>query len=394
MFHLYLLRYRLLLSSLVILSLTIITFSALSLDKEYSIKSNKKDAVPIIEKLEIIGDSQVNGAITKGDKKVKIKTIIRNENIKVKDICADLSQITGNPKDKSVRPLKQNIIIIDDCIYVNWFASPDKNMLGRDSIKVKVSARNRAGKLKDRSASANVFINPINHEIYTTRTNDGEARIEIALKRSVAGNTPFRIVVEPENVDGLYDHFPEYFKPVEGCKAYRIFAEDIHGSKLKDNQVGDAFTLGIEYPKWIRPELAQNLRLFTLSNNRWINVPSQTDISGFMVRAENIQSLGVYQLLAQESVSNEEIIAYPNPVQFGRFGDVSKTLKFINVPLGSVIEIYAVTGEKIREVKEPDKNKVEWDGTKDNGDLVTSGLYLYRIRVAGKDTYGKIAVLQ
>ena len=382
------------LSSLVILSLTIITFSALSLDKEYSIKSNKKDAVPIIEKLEIIGDSQVNGAIAKGDKKVKIKTIIRNENIKVEDICADLSQLTGNPKDKSVKPLKQNITVIDDCIYVNWFASPDKNMLGGDTVKVKVSVRNKAGKLKDRSASANVFINPINHEIYTTRTNNGEARIEISLKRSVAGNTSFRIVVESENMDGLYDHFPEYFKPVEGCKTYRIFAEDIHGSKLKDNQVGDAFTLGIEYPKWIRPELAQNLRLFTLSNNRWINVPSQTDTSGYMVRAENIQSLGVYQLLAPESVSNEEIIAYPNPVQFGRFGDVSKTLKFINVPLGSVIEIYAVTGEKIREVKEPDKNKVEWDGKKDNGDLVTSGLYLYRIRVAGKDTYGKIAVLQ
>ena len=400
MLHLYMLRYRLLLSSLIILSLTTITFSALALDKD-PIKSKvsftnstKKDAVPVVEKLEILGDSQVSGAIAKGDKKVEIKAIIRNENIKVEDICADLSQLTGNPKDKSVKPLKQNVTVIDDRIYVNWFTSPDKNMLGRDLVTVKVFARNRDGKLKDRSASAKVFINPTNHETYTTRTNDREARIEITLKRSVEGNMPLKIVAEPENVDGLYDRFPEYFKSIEGCKSYRIFAEDIHGSKLKDDQVSDIFTLSMEYPKWIRPELAQNLKLFTFSNNRWINVPSQTDISNYMVRAENIQSLGVYQLFAPASMITEEIIVYPNPVQFGRFGDVSKTLKFINIPLGSAIEIYAVTGEKIREVKEPDKNKVEWDGKKDNGDLVTSGLYLYRIRVAGKDTYGKIAVLQ
>jgi hypothetical protein len=112
-----------------------------------------------------------------------------------------------------------------------------------------------------------------------------------------------------------------------------------------------------------------------------------------MVVTESARQSGTYQLLAVTDVVGQDIIAYPNPIQFGEFGGVKKTLKFMNVPLGAMVEIYTVTGDKIREL-EAKESLVLWNGEEEDGELVTSGLYIYRVQMPGGEAFGKIAALR
>jgi len=207
---------------------------------------------------------------------------------------------------------------------------------------------------------------------------------------------PINIEVEPIAEDSLYAYqdLPKNMSIPKGTKAYRVVAKDVSGKIIEDRKINSKFTLELGYPDNIKPETAYNLKLFTLLGNRWLPLSSQVDTSHKIVKTEDAMLFGTYRLLAPVSAELKGIFVYPNPVQFGNFGGVNKTLKFRNIPLGSVIEIYTVTGEKIREIKETSDTEVPWNGKKDNGDLVTSGLYIYRIQTAGSESFGKIAVIR
>ena len=207
---------------------------------------------------------------------------------------------------------------------------------------------------------------------------------------------PINIEVETISEDSLYAYqdLPQNMSIPKGTKTYRIIAKDVSGKIIKDRKINGKFTLELGYPDSIKPETAYSLKLFTLLGNRWLPLPSQVDTSHKTVKTEDAMLFGTYRLLAPASAELKGILIYPNPVQFGNFGGVNKTLKFHNIPLGSVIEIYTVTGEKIREISETSDTEVAWNGKKDNGDLVTSGLYIYRIQTAGSEAFGKIAVIR
>jgi hypothetical protein len=159
-------------------------------------------------------------------------------------------------------------------------------------------------------------------------------------------------------------------------------------------EVKNKWTLGIRYPNYIKPDFARNLGIFMLSKEGWIPLPSQLDISQRIVKTEDARQLGVYRLLAPPDLDLKDAFIYPNPVQFGTFGGVIKKLKFQNIPLGATIEIYTVSGEKIKEINGVASTQIIWNGEKDNGDLVTSGLYIYKIQTAGGEKFGKIAVIR
>lgn len=217
---------------------------------------------------------------------------------------------------------------------------------------------------------------------------DAEVRIEVKFKpKTIPGRDvkSYRIIAKPAGAEtALADQrLPKRMYIPEGCKAYRIVVESISGIPVR------TFTLGLGYPKQIRPEVAESLRLFVLSGDKWLPVASYLNTFQQMVKTETAQQFGTYRLLAQAVVDpQKDIFVYPNPVQFGEF---SKGLKFRNVPPGSVIEIFTVMGEKIREL-EAKEAEVKWDGRKENDELVTSGLYLYRVQLVGDEVFGKIAV--
>jgi len=364
----------------------------------------------VLERLEILGDQHAAGKVTKGDKRVQIRALIKGTGITGKDVTADLSELTGNPRDRTVSPLARDVATFGDYVQVNWFVTLRKNIRGGSIVTATVSIHDSASdRLEKKTANAAVFVLPAMQETLQARSVDGEIEVELKLSPlTIRHITPLRIIAEPVNSETAIadQNLPGWTYIPEGIKAYRITAQALEKldqrvlgasaprEAIGNYQIKDTFTLGLGYPDQIRPEEAHNLKLFILSDDRWLPLPSYQDIFHRMVRTEAAQQLGVYRLLVDASGYPQDIFIYPNPVQFGQFGSVSKTLKFCNVPPGSVIEIYTVTGEKIREIKEVRATEVPWDGKKENGDLVTSGLYLYRVRTPGKDAFGKIAVLR
>jgi hypothetical protein len=244
-----------------------------------------------------------------------------------------------------------------------------------------------------------LFSQILSSEPIVNSESDDEIVINMKIKSSgilEKQQIPIQILAEPVTDESLKLNmkFPKNMRVLEGTKAYRIFAKDSSGKFIKKSLLKDKFILGFKYPDGIKPDMARNLKICMLSNNVWIPLSSQLDTSSRMVKTQDAKQLGIYSLLASSSIDLKGIFIYPNPIQFGTYGGVSKTLKFQNVPLGSVIEIFAVTGEQIKEIKETSAIQVLWDGTKDNGDIVTNGLYIYRIQTAGGESFGKIAVLR
>lgn len=181
---------------------------------------------------------------------------------------------------------------------------------------------------------------------------------------------------------------------VIGESAYMLYTIGANGRVLNSGRIKGSFTVEVKYPRSLETMAEKGLKILVMSGNKWKLIPSKVDTSKRCVVADNVSELGIYCLVAPADMTLKNVIVYPNPVQFGTFGGVSKELKFLNVPLGSVIEIFNVSGEKIYTISEVASNQVSWNGERDNGDLVTSGLYIYRIKTAGGERYGKIAVVR
>lgn len=224
-----------------------------------------------------------------------------------------------------------------------------------------------------------------------------EDNIEIEVKTpssALLGKKISQIIIEPVKDNFIYENMPSNFYIPKGIKAYKIFAKDDNSNLVYNTKFKGKFALQFRYPSYITPEEATNLKIFMLSDKKvWVLLPSQVNTFRKSIKTENAQQLGIYSLFAPLSYK-PDVLVYPNPVQFGQFGGVSKTLKFRNVPLGSVIEIFTITGQKIKEISEINANEIEWDGVRDNGDLLTSGLYIYRVRTSSGEVFGKIAVLR
>jgi hypothetical protein len=87
---------------------------------------------------------------------------------------------------------------------------------------------------------------------------------------------------------------------------------------------------------------------------------------------------------------------YPNPVNFNTA--MGGTVKIRDLPVNCVMNIYSISGEKIRTLNEtdqliPNTGYIEWDGKNEGGEIVKQGIYMYVIKTPdGKKSTGKIAV--
>jgi len=241
------------------------------------------------------------------------------------------------------------------------------------------------------------LVSPSSGGMFSVKSGDNTIKLGIDLKPSTIPDKsllPIKVNLEQVKVVEVIDQkLPRQFYIPPGTAAYKITASSSSGDPILAKQIRDTFSLRMGYPKGMKPELARNLRVSVLYQNRWLPLPSQWDAASQTVVTKSAIHFSAYRLLAKSDVAREDIIAYPNPVQFGNFGGTKRTVKFLNVPLGAAIEIYTVTGDKIREIDVQTSN-VSWDGIKDDDDLVTSGLYIYRVQTPGWEAFGKIAVLR
>jgi len=87
-----------------------------------------------------------------------------------------------------------------------------------------------------------------------------------------------------------------------------------------------------------------------------------------------------------------QAIAYPNPVSPNEY-HVSKVI-FANLPGGTKISIYNITGELIEQLDATDGGKKEWLLLNNAGTEIASGVYIYILEADGKHKSGKVTVVK
>ncbi|MDD5688216.1 MAG: discoidin domain-containing protein [Elusimicrobia bacterium] len=110
-----------------------------------------------------------------------------------------------------------------------------------------------------------------------------------------------------------------------------------------------------------------------------------------------VTHFSTYRILGSYvTVDLNNIKVYPSP--YNPATAVNGKLKISNLPINSIVKLYTVTGDIIRELKETDYGNLgwlEWDGKNDNGDKVGKGVYIYKIEdAAGNKKTGKVGLVK
>ncbi|MDD5687375.1 MAG: FG-GAP-like repeat-containing protein [Elusimicrobia bacterium] len=140
------------------------------------------------------------------------------------------------------------------------------------------------------------------------------------------------------------------------------------------------------------------LRIYYWTGTEWelVTGVQAVDKSNNTITA-TVKHFSTYRVLGSYVSSDmSNVKVYPNP--YNPATAVLGKLKLINLPINSIIKLYSVTGELVRELKETDFGNLgwlEWDGKNDNGDKVGKGVYIYQIQdAAGNKKTGKIGLIK
>lgn len=110
---------------------------------------------------------------------------------------------------------------------------------------------------------------------------------------------------------------------------------------------------------------------------------------------------GTYVILNSPLPSNlDDVVAYPNPLEIEEA--VDGQMKFINLTQGSKVKIFTLSGDLVRELKDPEilpygqgnYYGLLWDGTNEDGKRVASGVYFAVVKDDDHKKIIKISVLK
>ncbi len=140
------------------------------------------------------------------------------------------------------------------------------------------------------------------------------------------------------------------------------------------------------------------------------NIPGYTfekyDLAGEQRIVGDSIDLGAYEyqrITGVEDYTQETKIssyAYPNPVQMRRGGgNIRCTIRFTMPTAGDVIAaVYNAKGQRVRTLINAYTGKgshsIHWDGTNSSGQMVSSGMYMYRIETENLAESGSIMIVK
>jgi subtilisin family serine protease len=114
-------------------------------------------------------------------------------------------------------------------------------------------------------------------------------------------------------------------------------------------------------------------------------------LSGTLLNSGKGQVLSI----AQEAKDLEQIAVYPNPVKN------SPVVSFANIPANCRITVYSPNGTKVKTFDERSgREGISWDLKDERGNIVSTGIYLYRVELMGTSNdiistkLGKFAVIR
>ena len=85
-------------------------------------------------------------------------------------------------------------------------------------------------------------------------------------------------------------------------------------------------------------------------------------------------------------------MVYPNP--FVKGADV-EAITFANLKQGDKVQILTSRGQLVRTLYKNDSNgDLDWDTTNERGDIVASGVYIYRISGQDREIVNKLAIVR
>ncbi|MBI5401776.1 MAG: fibronectin type III domain-containing protein [Ignavibacteriae bacterium] len=186
-----------------------------------------------------------------------------------------------------------------------------------------------------------------------------------------------------------------YFMHPEWDKDYPVFASDIKPSFANSSE----WTFEIKSHAWKPVSLTFNLKefpgnlniyLFNIVSNKWINLrenPSTQNLEYQYQFTPVSSKTSVKIMVGKESQDNLKVSTpsdfdlgnnYPNPF------NLSTTIP-VSMPVQSEVEIsvYNIIGNQIKTIYKgmlgSGKHWFRWDGTDDKGNIISSGIYFYRL---------------
>jgi len=139
----------------------------------------------------------------------------------------------------------------------------------------------------------------------------------------------------------------------------------------------------------------QNLYLVWLDTvtARWERIPSTVDTANDIVRADvhHFSVFGIAGTSVMPDLSAAK--AYPNPWKPGSGGSHDRPkIMFDKLAADSVIRIYNLVGELVKELPTASAGSVEWDGVSASGRKTASGVYFARIKSGSSSKILKFAI--
>jgi hypothetical protein len=149
---------------------------------------------------------------------------------------------------------------------------------------------------------------------------------------------------------------------------------------------------------WLRltDEEWNNEYLFYSMRPDWVNI-YLADSSGNS-RGPGLQLITSVENIKNKTIPSTQLIArnYPNP--FNPSTIISFTIPFNLTNSQTELIVYNIQGEVVKKLVDeilPSGNYVtRWDGTNELGNQVTSGIYIYSLRVADKQVSGKMTFMK
>ncbi|MCL2390521.1 MAG: T9SS type A sorting domain-containing protein, partial [Endomicrobia bacterium] len=91
----------------------------------------------------------------------------------------------------------------------------------------------------------------------------------------------------------------------------------------------------------------------------------------------DITKTGIFAIIEAGIVANtvENVKYYPNPMQPSKGMNYAK-MHFSNLPAGTIIKIYTLLGQGVKNLEADASGMAVWDGNNENGEKASSGMYM------------------
>lgn len=182
--------------------------------------------------------------------------------------------------------------------------------------------------------------------------------------------------------------------------AFEIVGETPQGSVIQ-GALGNAITLTLSYPDDNNDGIvdatspgvpAKDLALYFLDETlgEFRKIPTQVDTSAKTLTA-SLSHFSIYAVMGTLSTTVNNFQVRPNPWNTA-VDPKPVILDFL--PDDARIDVYMVTGQKVRTLYGNGQSAITWDGTDDSGQPLASAVYILRLEGTGGSKIEKLTIIR